>query len=126
LAEEIGWTADGLRVFLEEDVTPPRLVIERLAELLRLQSPPARSSMREATRRSERLKALLNILAEELAWFRDGPTEAREVFRRELDPFDAGYLSSLLNMLFSEDKFHRWLQLTTNRFNYFKTKGSRR
>jgi hypothetical protein len=41
-----------------------------------------------------------------------------------MDPFDTGYLSSLLTMLFSEDKFQRWLEVTTNRFNYFQRKRS--
>lgn len=123
LAEELGWTTDGLRACLQNESNPPRLVVEQLAQLLQLHTPPGALSTEEARRRSERLKAILTILAEELAWFRDGPAEVREVYRSELDPFDTGYLSSLLTMLFAEDKFRRWLQVTTNRFNYFKTKG---
>ncbi len=126
LAEELGWTVDGLRACLQSEYNPPRLVVERLAQLLNLQIPPGALSIGEAKRRSERLKTLLIILAEEIAWFRDGPTEVREVYRSELDPFDTGYVSSLLTMLFAEDKFRRWLELTTSRFNYFKNKGSQK
>ena len=126
LAEEVGWTTDGLRACLESKSNPPRLVVEQLAQLSQLHIPRGVIFTEEATRRSERLKALLTILAEELAWFRDGPREVREVYRSELDQFDVGYVSSLLTMLFAEDKFRRWLEVTTNRFNYFKSKGGSR
>ena len=126
LAEELGWTGEGLRGVLENESKPPRLVVERLAQILHIQTPPTILPTEEAVRRAERLKALLIMLAEELAWFRDGPQEAREVYRSELDTFDAGYVSSLLTMLFSEDKFNRWLEVTTNRFNYFRKKGDRK
>lgn len=120
LAEEVGWTLNDLHACLQNESNPPRLVVERLAQLLQLQTPPGTFPAEEAKRRSERLKALLSIIAEELAWFRDGPVEVREVYRSELDQFDAGYVTSLLTMLFAEDKFRRWLEVTTNRFNYFK------
>ncbi len=126
LAEELGWTVDGLQACLRNEASPPRLVVERFAQLLNLHIPPGALSIGEAKRRSERLKALLIILAEELGWFRDGPPEVREVYRSELDPFDTGYVSSLLTMLFAEDKFRRWLELTTSRFNYFKNKGGQK
>lgn len=126
LAEEVGWTVDDLRACLEDESSPPRLVVERLAQLLQLQSPPGVLPAKEARQRCERLKALLTILAEELAWFRDGPEAVRELYRSDLDQFDTGYVSSLLTMLFAEDKFRRWLEVTTNRFNYFRAKGSPR
>jgi transcriptional regulator with XRE-family HTH domain len=126
LANELGWTVDGLRSCLEAESVPPRLVLERLAQIIQLPIVGTTFSFEEARRRSERLKGLLLILADELAWFRDGPPQARETVRSELDCFDAGYVSTLLTMLFSEDKFRRWLQLTTYRFNYFKVKGQSR
>ncbi len=122
LSEEVGWAVEGLRACLEDKSTPPRLVVERIAQLLHLETPTGGLLPDEARRRSERLKALLIILSEELAWFRDGSEGVRDVFRSQLDPFDTGYLSSLLTMLFAEDKFHRWLEVTTNRFNYFQRK----
>jgi len=126
LAEQLGWTTDGLRGCLENESDPPRLVVERLAQLLALDMPSAKVSREEAMRRLERLRALLTLVAEELAWFRDGPAEVREIYRSELNQFDTGYISSLLTMLSAEDKFQRWLEVTTNRFAYFKTKGSPR
>jgi len=59
-------------------------------------------------------------------WFRDGSKEARDILREELDLSDIGYISSLLTMLGDEDKFKRWLTLTTNRFNFFKKKGGQK
>ncbi len=126
LAEQLGWTTDGLRACFENESQPPRLVAERLAQLLALNIPLGKVSREEAMRRLERLKALLTLAVEELAWFRDGPAEVREIYRSELDQFDTGYLSSLLTMLSAEDKFQRWLEVTTNRFNYFKTKRNSR
>jgi len=126
LANELGWTVEGLHSFLEGQSIPPRLVLERLAQMVHLPIAGRTFSFEQARRRSERLRGLLLILADELAWFRDGPPEARQMLRTELDSFDAGYLSTLLSMLFSEDKFRRWLQLTTQRFNYFKVKGQSR
>lgn len=126
LAREIGWDSDHLAQFLKSGKSPPRLVVERLAGVLRIPTPTSPPPVGEARRRSERLKALLILLHEELAWFRDGPEEIRGVFRSELDPFDVGYLSSLLTMLSDESKFKRWLAATTNRFASFQRKGGRR
>lgn len=77
-------------------------------------------SAKEARARVTRVAVLLEILSEELAWFRDGSPEAREVYRSRLDAFDAGYVSSLVSMLFDEDKFSRWLELSTNRPRVFR------
>jgi transcriptional regulator with XRE-family HTH domain len=126
LAEEIGWSADDLRACIDGAVKPARLVLERLAEVAQVGVAPRILSAEELTRKIERLRALLTILAEELAWFRDGPQQGRQVYRSEMDPFDTGYVASLLTMLFAEDKFRRWLEITTNRFNYFKGKGTQR
>ena len=75
--------------------------------------------MKEAQRRTEKVKYLLLSLEQELRWFRDGSKEARDTFR-ELDSYDIGYISSLLTMLGEEDKFKRWLTFTTNKFQSFK------
>lgn len=125
LAREIGWDGDHLDKCLKGGGPPPRLVVERLAASLRIPTPTSPPSIEEAGRRSERLKALLTLLHDELAWFRDGPEEIRAVFRSQLDPFDVGYLSSLLAMLSDESKFKRWLAVTTNRFASFRQKGGR-
>jgi transcriptional regulator with XRE-family HTH domain len=122
LAEELGWNAHDLGSCLQNKSIPPRLVLEGLANLLHLQTPPDILII-EARRRLNRLKLFLLLAEEELAWFRDSPSDVREIYRSELDQFDTGYLSSLITMLFSEDKFLRWLELTNNRFNFFKNKG---
>lgn len=125
LAHEIGWDGDNLAQCLKGGTSPPRLVVERLARSVPISTPTSPAQVGEAKRRSERLKALLILLHEELVWFRDGTKELREVFRSELDPFDVGYLSSLLAMLSDESRFKRWLSATTNRFASFQRKGGR-
>ena len=77
----------------------------------------------EAERRTEKLKWGLLIVEDELRWFRQGSAESREVLRNLLDPFDAGYISSLLTMIQEEEAFQRWRRLTTNRFNAFKRRS---
>ncbi len=104
---------------------PPRLVMERLAEELRIATPKSPPDLGDAATRTERLRLLLILLYDELAWFRDGPQEVRNVLRAELDAFDLGYLSTLLAMFSDEGKFRRWLAATTNRFAAFQRKGTR-
>lgn len=77
---------------------------------------------REAKERSEQLKHLLNMLEFHLRYFQDGLAEARDTYRRELDVYDVGYLTSMLEMLFDEDKFQRWKVFTTHRFGGFRRK----
>ncbi len=74
----------------------------------------------EARERAEKIMHLLILLESELGWFRDGDDSARQIFRDKLDPYDIGYIASLMMMLDNEDKFQRWLALTTNRFQYFR------
>ncbi|MBM4159538.1 MAG: helix-turn-helix transcriptional regulator [Ignavibacteria bacterium] len=120
---EVGWDTRSMRDCLEGRSTPPRLVVERVAEILSIPFPEKQLEAKKIEEKVLRIKTLLLILEEELRLFRDGPREAREIFRKMLDAFDVGYLSSLLVMLGEEDSFRRWLTLTTNRFNYFKKKG---
>lgn len=126
LARVIGWEPDHLQRCLADGVMPPRLVVQRLADELRIPTPKSPPDLREARTRTERLRALLILLHEELAWFRDGPEEVRRVLRADLDAFDLGYLTSLLAMLSDENKFKRWLAATTNRFAYFQRRGDRK
>ena len=126
LAREIGWDPRQLRRCLKGGQAPPQPVLERLARALRIVTTASPLSKAEAKRRADRLKALLLILHDELAWFRDGPETARAVYPAELNPFDVGYLSSLLAMLGDESRFQRWLAATTNRFGFFRKKGGRR
>ena len=76
----------------------------------------------DGKRRANKVKYLLLLLEDELRWFRDGNPDAREIFRKELDASDIGYISSLLTMMSEEDKFNRWLTLTTMRFQSFRRK----
>lgn len=74
----------------------------------------------DGMRRAEKVKYLLLLLEDELRWFRDGSSYNRDVFRKHLDPNDIGYISSLLTMLSDEDRFKRWLALTTAEFRHFR------
>lgn len=82
--------------------------------------PEVYRQIEEARHRTEKIKYLLLLLEDELRWFRDNNPNAREVFRKELDASDIGYISSLLAMMSEEDKFKRWLALTTIQFQSFK------
>jgi len=84
------------------------------------EKPEVSRHIGEARHRTEKIKYLLLLLEDELRWFRADHPAAREVFRKELDASDIGYISSLLTMLSEEDKFKRWLALTTIRFQSFK------
>jgi hypothetical protein len=84
--------------------------------------PEIYNQIEEAKHRTEKVKYLLLLLEDELRWFRDNNPRAREEFRKELDAYDIGYISSLLSMLTEEDKFKRWLALTTVRFQSFKSR----
>jgi len=126
LADEIGWDVQNLNNHLQNKDMPPRLVVEKIAKTIGFEIPPGDFILREAQIKTEKIKYLLLLLEDELKWFRDGPKGAREIFREALDLGDIGYISSLLTMLGDEEKFRRWLTLTTNRFNFFKKKGGQK
>jgi transcriptional regulator with XRE-family HTH domain len=81
---------------------------------------------REAARRAQHLAELLCGVEEELGWFKDGPPEARHVYRSALDQFDAGYVASLMTMMFDEGQLQRWQAVGTVRFNRFRKKEGQR
>lgn len=119
-AQEVGFNALELEKCLEGQDEPPRLLVERVAQVLGI-GPAIFGSLRnKAVERTERLKFLLTLLAEEIAWFRDSPKETRQVLRERVNSMDTGYISSMLTMIFEEEKFQRWLRATTNRFSYFR------
>ena len=126
LADEIGWDVQNLANHLQNKEMPPKLVIEKIAKTVGFEIPALDFILQEAQRRTEKIKYLLLLLEDELRWLRDSSEESRKIFRAALDPSDVGYISSLLTMLGDEDKFRRWLTLTTNRFNFFKNKGEQR
>jgi len=126
LAEDIGWDVRDLTNHFQNKEVPPNLVIEKIAETVGLEVPVLDLILQEAKGKTNKVKYLLLFLEDELRWFRDGSREARDILREELDPGDIGYISSLLTMLGDEDKFRRWLTLTTNRFNFFKKKGGQK
>lgn len=100
---------------------PSEWHIKKVEEFLESKErPEIYDKIREARHRTEKIKYLLLLLEDELRWFRDNSPRAREEFRRGLDASDIGYISSLLTMLVEEDKFKRWLALTTTRFQSFK------
>jgi len=126
LADEIGWDAANLTSHFQNKDMPPKLVVEKIARTVGLEIRSLDFILQEAERRTEKVKYLLLFLEEELRWFRDGSKEARDMLRERLDLSDIGYISSLLSMLGDEDKFKRWLSLTTNRFNFFKKKAGQK
>lgn len=83
-------------------------------------------ALREALEHCEQLKHLLNLLEFHLRYFQNELPEARETYRRELNVYDVGYLTSLLEMLFDEGKFQRWKVFTTHHFGGFRRKAHAR
>jgi len=103
------------------DQKPPKMILDKPALKAGVGALPQTTvDIRDIIRRAEKVKSILLLLEDELRWFRDGDEFCRKIFRDNVDPDDAGYLSSLLTMLGEEGKFERWSALTTNRFNYFK------
>ncbi len=126
LAEDIGWDVQNLTNHLQNKEIPPKFVIEKIVKTVGFEIPVLNLILQEAQRKTNKVKYLLLFLEEEIRWFRDGSKEARDILREELDLSDIGYISSLLTMIGDEDKFKRWLTLTTNRFNFFKKKGGQK
>jgi hypothetical protein len=125
-ADEIGWDSQSLAAHLQNGQMPSRLVIEKIAKIIGLETTSLDSILQEAEQKTEKIKYLLLLLEDELRWFRDGSGESRAVFRRSLDLNDVGYISSLLTMLGDEEKFRRWVTLTTNRFSFSKRRGEQK
>ncbi len=126
LADEIGWDVWNLSNYFQKKEIPPKLVIEKIAKTVGFEVPTIHFILHEAQRRTEKIKYLLLLLEDELRWFRDSSKESREIFRGTLDSGDIGYISSLLSMLSDEEKFRRWVTLTTNRFNFFRKNGGQK
>jgi transcriptional regulator with XRE-family HTH domain len=126
LAEEIGIPHETLNKWWfftqrKDARKPSEQYVERIAEFLESKETPEIYSQRlEARHRANKVRLLLLLLEDELRWFRESDPITRDEFRKELDAYDIGYISSLLTMLTEEDKFQRWLALTTTRFNSFK------
>ena len=81
-------------------------------------------NLTETKSRTQKIKYLLLLLEDELRWFKDNNSATRDIFRKEIDASDIGYISSLLAMINDEENFNRWLKLTTIKFNYFKGRRS--
>lgn len=75
--------------------------------------------LKEAEERTEKIKHLLILVHYELKWFIEAPKEARDIFRKNIELSDVGYLGSLLTMLGKEDFFKRWKMFTTETFSKF-------
>lgn len=81
----------------------------------------------EARQRAEKVKVVLLSLESDLRLFRDGNETHRNVFRRELDAGDVGYVGCLLTALTGDEaQFDRWVTFSSNKFNFFKRKGRQR
>ena len=126
LAEELtipyntlrGWQFFTQKKKMREPSEQNLVLIEEF--LLRKEKPEIYAKVEEARRRAEKIKYLLLLLEDELRWFKNGDVRIRDEYRKGLNGSDIGYVSSLLTMLTEEDKFARWLALTTIQFNSFK------
>ncbi len=125
LAEELtipyntlrGWQFFTQKKTMREPSEKNLILIEEF--LLRKEKPEIYAKVEEARHRAEKIKYLLLLLEDELRWFKNGDVKIRDEYRKGLNGSDIGYVSSLLTMLTEEDKFARWLALTTIQFNSF-------
>lgn len=62
----------------------------------------------EAKHSAERLKAISFLLKDELEYFKDSSTEAREILKEYLSGSEVGYIASLLTALYDEDQLDIW------------------
>ncbi len=100
---------------------PSKKHLNKIDEFLNNKNIPENyERINTARHRAEKIKYILLLLEDELRWFRDNEPRMRDEFRKELDASDIGYISSLMTMLTEEEKFKRWLALTTSRFQAFK------
>ena len=91
------------------EVLPPK-IDELVGELLLVRRIVSRSpGTEDPLGRAALVREIIYLLADELEFFKTGPEERREAFRREVPPEDVGYLTTLLRALYSEDRFQRWL-----------------
>ena len=124
LADRLGIPHNTLRGWFKEGKSrsnPSTANLTRIRSFLATrESPEIYLESGNAKRRAEKIKYILLLLEDELRWFRDATSDAREVFRNDLNPNDIGYISSLLTMLTDEDRFQRWLKFTTTHFQSFR------
>jgi hypothetical protein len=103
-------------VLKEESATLPASQAKETA----VSRPVQRTSAIAVEQRIEAVRYLLLALETELRHFRDGERAERDAFRKLLNPQDMGYISSLLGMLGDEERFQRWLQMSTYKFQRFQ------
>ena len=62
----------------------------------------------EAKHSAKRLKAISFLMKDELEYFKNSSTEAREILKKYLSGSEVGYLASLLTALYDEDQLDIW------------------
>ncbi|MDD5750884.1 MAG: hypothetical protein PHU56_04605, partial [Candidatus Pacebacteria bacterium] len=147
-ARKIGVPRETLRYFMEKKKTQPRTLRKignffkgkpgppsppgkRPPSITPLKKPPAQEKpaaeplATTAASMADVIKHQLLALYGTLSFFRDGTKEDREVFRKIVDEGDAAYLSSLLQMMGTEETFQRWQKFTTSRFQSFGIGGNK-
>jgi hypothetical protein len=119
LSDVVGWDEENLRRYMEGSEQPPRLIVEKMLELIGGKQDLGHI-FGISMDKIEKIKFHLKYLEEELRWFRDGSKEARDIFRKMIDQGDIGFIASLLIMIGDEDKFKRWLNLNTYKYGEFR------
>ncbi len=122
LGRILGATQSTIALWETERSLPKPEHLERIDLWLRAEElkPHAVDTQKEIREHCQQLKHLLNLLEFHLRYFQNEKLEAREAYRQELDVYDVGYLTSLLEMLFDETKFQHWKVFTTHQFEGFR------
>ncbi len=124
LAATLGVNQCTISTWEQGEATPKLKYQQRISTWLQeVAGKPAEiDTLKDSLERTDQLKHLLNLLEFHLRYFRNETPEAREAYRSELNVYDVGYITSLLEMLFDEGKFQRWKVFTTHRFGGFRRK----
>ena len=120
-APDVGYMMALIRTLLEEDQFQPWILKlfrdDKKYGRWTLRKHPAINVFSDGRNKVERnieerisdVKSLLGALEMELDYFKYGPSNRRELFRRSIFGPDVGYIMALLRALFDEERFQSWI-----------------
>jgi len=105
-----------LRRFIEEPMVPSHLPKDATAHK---NAAKELSYTREIEQNVRQIIGTFYLLKEQLEFLKGENEQGRDFFRKLMSKRDAAYLVALLQALFSEDEFQRWIY-----FSEYKTGGT--
>jgi hypothetical protein len=105
-----------LRSFIEEPVVPSQLPKDTTVHK---DAAKELSDIKGIEQKVRRIIGTFYLLKEQLEFLKGENEQGRDFFRKNLSKRDAAYLVALLQALFSEDEFQRWIY-----FSEYRTGGT--